>query len=57
MGKKYKYRSRSIQIIFFVNKRERVLIEKRAKSFNIMSEYLRDIATEGKIIERIPSIL
>lgn len=56
MGKKYKYRSRSIQIIFFVNKRERALIEKRAKSFNSLSEYLRDIAMKGKIVERVPSI-
>ena len=56
MGKKHKYRSRSIQIKFFVNKKERVLIEKRAKSFKSLSEYLRDIATEGEIIERTPSI-
>lgn len=56
MEKKYYNRNRSIQIKFFVNEKERTIIEKRAKPFNSLSEYLRDIAMEGKIIERIPSI-
>lgn len=49
-------RSRSVQIKFFVTEGERTLILKRASRFNSLSEYLRNIATKGKIIERPPSI-
>lgn len=49
-------RTRSLQVKFWVSENEKRRIEKRASKFMSVSDYLRDMALNGKVIERIPSI-
>lgn len=49
-------RTRSLQVKFWVSENEKRRIEKRASKFMSVSDYLRDMALNGKVIERTPSI-
>jgi hypothetical protein len=48
-------RTRPIKIEFFVNTEEKELIQKKAKNFNSLSDYLRRITIKGKVILPAPA--